>query len=158
MFMSDTEITGSFKRADNKTEQLKILAELNATSKDTIRDVLRKNGVPEEDIPKDSPKKKAGRPKVSNSGANVKISSKVYTEKKKNEVLRISEEQLEKVKEAMKTEKPVIMPVTSDIPTIPEVVRKVCEDRVAILTEFIMELERERDSLCDFLDGVGANV
>ena len=59
MQMSNAEIVGKFNRADSKKSMLKILAELDGCSEDDIREVLRKNDIPEADIPK-----KAGRPPV----------------------------------------------------------------------------------------------
>ena len=120
MFMTDTEITGSFRRADNKMEQLKILSELNATSKDAIRDVLRKNGIPEEEIPKDPPKKERSKPKV-------------------------------KAKAEPKAEKH-----TGKF-AIPDAVRHLCTARIQFLTDFIKELEEEKNALKDYLRGANVN-
>lgn len=45
MQMSDIEIVDRYKRADNKNEQAKILAELNACGEEIIVGILRKNDV-----------------------------------------------------------------------------------------------------------------
>lgn len=44
LFMTDSEILGSFRRADNKPEQVKILSELNACTMDNILDKLEELG------------------------------------------------------------------------------------------------------------------
>ena len=41
--------------------------------------------------------------------------------------------------------------------SIPEEVRAICTDRIKALTEGVMEMEAERDVLCDFLNGVVAD-
>lgn len=45
MEMTDSEIVKSYKRASNKKAQIEILAELNATTKDTIKAILKANDV-----------------------------------------------------------------------------------------------------------------
>lgn len=44
MQMTESEIVRSYRRADKKREQIKILAELNLCDKKTIREILRRNG------------------------------------------------------------------------------------------------------------------
>ena len=58
MQMSDLEIVNKFKRADNKAGHITILAQLNGCPEDTIRDVLRKGGIPEDEIPVPKSKRK----------------------------------------------------------------------------------------------------
>ena len=55
--MTDLEIVGKFKRADNKKDILQILAELNACQVDEIKEVLLKNGISEDEFPKKRGKK-----------------------------------------------------------------------------------------------------
>ena len=43
--MTEEEIVRNFKQAKNKREQIKILADLNCTSRDEIEETLKKNGV-----------------------------------------------------------------------------------------------------------------
>lgn len=51
MQMTPAEIVSSFRRATNKKEQVGILAELNACDKETICEVLRRQGVDPKLIP-----------------------------------------------------------------------------------------------------------
>ncbi len=44
MQMTETEIVKSYRRAEKKREQIKILSELNLCDKKTIREILRRNG------------------------------------------------------------------------------------------------------------------
>ena len=57
--MTDEEIKRRYIGADNKTQQIKVLAELNAVPKDAIRDALIRQGIQEEELPP-----KGGRKKV----------------------------------------------------------------------------------------------
>ncbi len=57
--MTDEEIKRRYLGADNKTQQIKVLAELNAAPKDAIRDALIRQGIREEELPP-----KRGRKKV----------------------------------------------------------------------------------------------
>ena len=50
MQMNETEILGSYRRAENKKEQIQILADLNCCDNETIIELLKKNGVPEEEF------------------------------------------------------------------------------------------------------------
>lgn len=45
MQMSDSEIVRSYKEAKDKRSQVGVLAELNACSKDYIREILQRNGI-----------------------------------------------------------------------------------------------------------------
>ncbi len=45
MMMTDGEIVKSFREAKNKRQQISILAELNATSEDIIRTILKSKGI-----------------------------------------------------------------------------------------------------------------
>lgn len=141
MYMSEKEIVSSFKNADNKTSQLTILSELNATDKDTIRRILRENGVPESEIPQKKPRVKKATGPVGSGGKN-KVPKKEYDEKPDKEVKRITSEQAEEA--------------TAEVPerkVIPKVIAKVCKERIAILTDYIIQLEAERDAICDYLTG-----
>lgn len=57
--MTDEEIKRRYIGADNKAQQIKVLAELNAAPKDAIRDALIRQGIKEEELPP-----KRGRKKV----------------------------------------------------------------------------------------------
>lgn len=57
MQMTDLEIVGKFKRADNKKEILQVLADLNVCKVDDIKEVLVRNGISEDEFPKKRGKK-----------------------------------------------------------------------------------------------------
>ena len=63
MYMSDQEIVGSYRRADNKNKQVKTLSELNACGKEDIMEVLKKNGEIEEKAEPATQKKRGRKPK-----------------------------------------------------------------------------------------------
>lgn len=44
MMMSDSEICASYQNAKNKNQQIEILAELNATDRDSIKQILKYGG------------------------------------------------------------------------------------------------------------------
>ena len=52
MYMSESEIIGKFRKADNKKEILKVLADLNGCSNDDMKTYLLEHGVSEDDFPK----------------------------------------------------------------------------------------------------------
>ncbi len=60
MQMTDNEILGRYKRADDKKEQVQILSELNGCNKETIQQILIKCGIPESEF---ATKKRPGRKK-----------------------------------------------------------------------------------------------
>ena len=45
MMMSDSEICASYRDAKNKNSQIEVLAELNATTTEQIKEILKKRGV-----------------------------------------------------------------------------------------------------------------
>ena len=52
MQMTNKEIVSKFNRADNKKEYVKILAQLNGCPEENIIEILRKNDIPESELPK----------------------------------------------------------------------------------------------------------
>ena len=129
--MTEQEIVLKYNRADNKKGQVKILAELNACDKDEIINILVKNGVNIE-----APKKRGRPPKV----ADVKVAKKVDEEQLYKEVFKSATVKKEPKKQ-------------EQVPCIPAVVKKICQERISLLTEKIIELEKERDALCDYMQG-----
>lgn len=61
MQMTEAEIVKSYQKADKKREQIKILSELNACPKQTIRDILEKHG---EEVPKTGNRYTVKKPEV----------------------------------------------------------------------------------------------
>ena len=133
MQMTDIEIVGRFRRAENKKGQVQILADLNACSKEEIVEVLKKH-----DIDVSGYIKKKGRKPKAESTEEVVV--------KEEDKVECSED------------KEVIVPEA----LIPKVVITVCEEKIARLTEDIencferiKEMEEERDTLCDYLGRTG---
>ena len=126
MYMSESEIIGKFRRADNKKEMLKVLADLNGCSNDDMKTYLLEHGVSEDDFPKRGRKPKVAKEEVKKPVAQLM------------EMPELTPEEQSKVDRAL---------------AIPEPVRRAVADRIEGLTAKIMELEKERDCLCDYLEG-----
>lgn len=131
MEMTASEIVTSYKEAKDKKSQITILAQLNCCDDFTITECLRKNGVDVEEP------KRRGRP-------STKETKKTETKNVENAFQSAA-----KIKEAEED-----LNRLNKILSIPKVVRKVCDDRIAEITNMIIELEKERDTLLDFLNGV----
>lgn len=153
MYMSESEIIGKFRKADNKNEMLQILADLNGCSKSDIKSYLLEHGVSEDDFPKRGRKTNSKERKETKSNAakeEIKKSVKeevphmepVKTVAQLMEMSELTQEEQSNVDRALE---------------IPEPVRRAVADRIESLTAKIMELENERDCLCDYLEGVVHN-
>lgn len=137
MYMNDSEILGKYRKADNKKEMLQILADLNGCSKEEMKKFLLASGIPESDFEV----KRGRKPKV------------------KQEVEKKVDDQKEQpgVEQTQIPEYPNLTPEEESqvdrALAIPMPVRQAVADRIEALTEKIMEIEKERDCLCDFLEG-----
>lgn len=145
MFMKDSEILSKYRKAENKKEILGILADLNGCNNESMKQFLLDNGIPESDF-----RAKRGR------------KAKMKKDEEKNVDETISDEQanLEKIKIKVCDEIIEKPDLTEDEQKqldraleIPMPVRKVITERIESLTEKVKEIERERDCLCDFLEG-----
>lgn len=143
MYMSESEIIGKFRKADNKNEILQILADLNGCSKSDMKSYLLEHGVSEDDFPKRGRKPNAAKEEVKKSvKEEVPHMEPVKTVAQLMEMSELTQEEQSKVDRAL---------------AIPEPVRRAVADRIEDLTAKIMELENERDCLCDYLEGVVHN-
>lgn len=142
MQMTDTEIVSKYKRAENKKEQISILAQLNACDEDEIKKVLLKGGLTEDDLPKKRGRKPGAK-------ETKKMPEEKVIAEEKNEALA---EMLEMPELTPEEEKQVDRALA-----IPEPVRTACMARVSVLTDKIIELEKERDCIQDYLEGVSDN-
>ena len=140
MHMKDIEIVGRFKRAENQKEQVLILAELNACEKEEIIEVLKKNGIDTSKVEEQMKPKKRGRKKKEET----KVEEKKITVVEEPVVEEVADEPVVEEKEEAKH-------------IIPKIVKSIVEDRISMLTELIKETEKERDTLCEYLQGVTAN-
>ncbi len=133
MQMKASEIVSRFNKAEDKPRQVQILAELNACDKETILEVLRQNGISMEECqPKKQPKKNSKKVSAEKDNGSEVINSGIDKEP------NLSEEQREQMDRVLAIPFPVI---------------QACRDRVDFLTSKIAEMEKERDVLCDFMDG-----
>lgn len=169
MQMSDIEIVDRYKRADNKKEQAKILAELNACGEEIIVGILRKNDVDVSELerkPRGRQKKKltelvnaplddstvsfnaddepigiTGGEGVTDINAESQETTGRY--KTGKELKAIPEDRLtEQEKERLKR-----------VQLIPDTVVELVENELCELTSKIMELERKHDELVDYMNG-----
>lgn len=131
MYMSESEIIGKFRKADNKKEILQILADLNGCDKDVMKSYLLEHGISEDEFPKRGRKPKVAKEEVPHM-------EPVKTVAQLMELPELTPGEQRKVDRAL---------------AIPEPVRRAVADRIENLTEKIMELEKERDCLCDYLEG-----
>ena len=141
MYMTDIEIVGSFKRALKQKEQVVILAQLNACDKEDIIEVLKKNGIDTTKVEEQLKPRK--RP------SNCKKEKTKVEAKKINEVVEPIKKQV--------AEKPAMQKKAEDKPVVPKIIISIVQERIATLTELINETEKERDALCNYLEGVVSN-
>lgn len=143
MQMSDIEIVDRYKRADNKNEQAKILAELNACGEEIIVGILRKNDVDVSELerkPRGRRKKKLTElvnAPLDDSTVSFNAESQETTGRYKTgkELKAIPEDRLtEQEKERLKR-----------VQLIPDTVIELVENELCELTSKIMELERKHD-------------
>ena len=157
MEMSNNEIFSKFKRAEEKKEQISILAQLNGCNEEKIKQILIDEGIPEAEI--QSLKKKRGRkPGIKNKIKSQSNSpSESITEGEKelpplseyNMTYRTGDILLQQPEDMTEDEKERF----KRIQTIPEVARKVLQKEVNRLVDEMMELEQQLDILVDYLNG-----
>lgn len=129
MDMTERELVGKFKRADNKKEMIEILADLNGCDIPTIEAILLENGIPEEVIPK----RRGRKPKAK-------------TEPPKKEVKEVDDTEFAEGEEVVNVPGVVLSACMFR--------NEVLTNQIIELTNQIKSLETERDALCDFLNGV----
>ncbi len=156
MEMTNNEIASKFKRADGKKEQISILAQLNGCNEETIKQILIDEGIPEAEI--QPVKKRRGRkPGIKNkvqpqsdfpSELIVEDERKRLPLSKCNRTYRTGDVLLQQP-EDMTEEKERLRRIQA----IPEVARKVLQKEVNRLVDEMMELEKQLDTLVDYLNG-----
>lgn len=136
MQMSDLEIVNKFKKADNKVGHITILAQLNGCPEDTIREILRKGGIPETEIPMPKSKRKTSNRKTAPAKEKVDESTKngsVFEEEPE-----LTEEEQRMLDKALSIPVPVVDAVRS---------------RLNKLKKKIQKYEQECETLEAFLEG-----
>lgn len=132
MYMKENEILAKYRRADNKREQIRVLAELNLCSENEIIALLEKNGVPKTEIPSLIGKKRG-------PARNSKLKNKEVTQNMDTEKNNIKTSESVETSEAIK---------------IPDEVIKLVKNRVNELNSMITDLEIEREKLESFMKEV----
>lgn len=148
MQMNETEILGSYRRAENKKEQIQILADLNCCDNDTIIELLKKNGVPEEEL---SPKR--GR-KTKKAEIKVSVPTKSETPVKDDMALPFPEDVNQQDDTDPSHE---IDRLTDDTPVIPIAVVRACEEKIDYLESQILVAQHEIDEIRGYLNGACQN-
>jgi len=155
--MSNNEIVSKFKRAEGKKEQISILAQLNGCNEETIKQILIDEGIPEAEI--QPVKKRRGRkPGIKNkvqpqsdfpSELIVEDERKRLPLSKCNRTYRTGDVLLQQPEDMTEEEKERLRRIQA----IPEVARKVLQKEVNRLVDEMMELEKQLDTLVNYLNG-----
>lgn len=144
MMLSNLEIVGKFKRADNKKEMLKILSELNACKVSEIRDILIAEGVDPNIIPKPRIRKVKSEPVVEKPDT----SEKPKVTRKRRKVSDESKE-LESHKPAVEEHTEFVIPEGfEDIKSVYSYVDSLFKKRDALIDE-IATIDVCLDSIID---------
>lgn len=178
MQMTDLEIVASYRRNRNKN-QIDVLAQLNACGKENIREILIKNGIPEDELPKKrGPKpKKQELPVVEEPEVQEEDTAPVL-EDDLPFGLDIEEPQNDPVMEIdlgfvetceLSAYRPISLILATGVKNdeeadrverynaIPDAVKALCRAEIAKLHEEILALEAKKDILIDFMNGEVVN-
>lgn len=157
MEMSNNEIVSKFKRAEEKRQQISILAQLNGCSEEKIKQILIDEGISEAEI--QLFKKRRGRkPGIKNkikpqnnspSEPIAEIEKERLPLSEYNMTYRTGDVLLQQPEDMTEDEKERFKRIQS----IPEVVRKVLQKEVNRLLDEMMELEKQLDTLVNYLNG-----
>lgn len=143
MCMSEIEIAGKFRRADDKNEMLQILAELNACGTAEMKEYLLAHGFTDDELRP----KRGRRKRMDKDTAVIEVHAKAEDIPPIEPINSVA--QLMEIPEL--TEEEQARADRAD--AIPWPVRMVVAKRIDELTAQVMELERERDILCEYLAG-----
>lgn len=145
MEMTKGEITRAYREAHNKSEQIKILAELNCCEKSEIEKILKDAG---HEIPTRGRKPKA-KAQTEPKRAKIKPKTTPKTEEKVDftqcEAIEPVEEEIEEVEE-------VDYPKEEYKEPMPVAVWEVLKDRIMIIDSCIKDLEKEKLDIETYLE------
>ncbi len=164
MQMSEFEIVFDFKAAKKKREQIGILADMNQCSREQIREILLRNGISEEELPKKPGKSRKTEPEVFQQQVKKNHAKADEFRPAKQEPIAV-EEVVPEEKEAMENKEellpwpdPVVEETSEPEPVhaevrneVPEAVQKACRDRIWGIIQEVAELEKEKRELQMFL-------
>lgn len=149
MHMSESEITRKFRTADNRREMLRVLADLNVCEPAEMKKYLLEHGFTEDDF-----RAKRGRRKKMDKDT---VAVEVHAEGEFVPPIEpiMAMEPIRTVAQLMEMPELTVeeQAQVDRACAIPEPVRRVVSRRIEELTAQVMELERERDTLCDYLEG-----
>lgn len=157
MEMSNNEIVSKFKKAEEKRQQISILAQLNGCNEEKIKQILIDEGIPEAEI-QPFKKRRGRKPGIKNKIKSQSNSpSESITEGEKelpplseyNMTYRTGDVLLQQPADMTEEEKERF----KRIQAIPEVARKVLQKEVNRLVDEMMELEKQLDTLVNYLNG-----
>lgn len=146
MQMTAREIVSSFNRAENKKDKVVILAELNACDKETICEVLRRNGVEESLIPDFSKKTIVVENQDKKGGKGMARKTTDQTAKATETPATV-----EVTPEALAPEKTDSNKDASEKKVVPKAVIEVVKAEMQRLCEVILEAEAKRAELAAFI-------
>lgn len=162
MEMTVNEIVAKYNRATEKKEQISILAQLNGCDEDKIRRILAENGVT--DLP-DLPKKRKRRSKEETAEPiecgnpaedylpGTITGGEGIIELQELKHYRTASELLEEPDDMTSEERDRLVRIRA----IPELVKILVHKEIGRITAEIMERERQRDTLIDYLNGESEN-
>lgn len=87
MQMTEGEIVRSYKEAKNKSQQVGILAELNCCSKEKIIEILKQEGTPSRELPRQRKKKDLVDTSIVVTKKNLEIKKMAVVEEKNKKQL-----------------------------------------------------------------------
>lgn len=163
MQMSNAEIVASYKNSVNRNRQVGVLAELNACDKERIKEILIEGGVPESELPKKrGPKPKSAAYSKKDTSANKESDKANIVHKEEDEKVALFH--VEEIKEMPRRRH--ISEIVETGPQdrkeaerlerykcIPDAVKNVCLAEMRRLYSKIVELEKQYDSIADYMQG-----
>ncbi len=124
MEMTEDEIVWRYKKSGCNSKQITVLADLNATNRETIRDILDDHGV------------------LKKKGTVSKVETKKSVKK------GLSKEDVEEIKALARGEKELVRPEEiREIPVIPETIRRILEQDIITINRYIQDLENQRNEI-----------
>ena len=159
MEMTDNEIVAKYNRASEKKGQISILAQLNGCDEEKIRQILIENGVT--DFPKKRKrraKEEAVEPIECGNPADDYLPGTITEgegdiELPKFQRYRMASELLEEPDDMTSEERDRL----ERIKAIPGLVKILVHKEIDRITAEIMELEKQRDTFIDYLNGEDRN-
>lgn len=137
--MSPEDIRKTYLEAANKREQIKILSEINLCSRETIREILIEQGIPEDEIPKT----RAPREKPEDK---LKAAEEKKIEKKPDEAKEKTEKKQDAAVQGIRPPRAVLDLISEEVERLmKEILEK--EEKLAVLHAFLISVKGEGDDV-----------